>query len=78
MSCDKFPNTIYGLGEYVPQVQKPTGEQMLRETLHFAAKHGYNCATLDVQHIQDVLYELTALKLQRDHWKAVAMKEVKS
>lgn len=52
--------------------QKLTGEQMLREALHFAAKHGYNCATLDVQHIQDVLFELTALKLQRDHWKAVA------
>lgn len=71
MNYDKCLNAIYGLGEYVPQVQKLTGEQMLREAVHFAAKHGYNCATLDVQHIQDVLFELTALKLQRDHWKAV-------
>lgn len=57
--------------------KKLTGEQMLRETLHFAAKHGYNCATLDVQHIQDVLLELTALKLQRDHWKTVAKGAIK-
>lgn len=57
--------------------KKPAGEQMLREALHFAAKHGYNFATLDVQHIQDVLFELTALKMQCDHWKAVAKGAIK-
>jgi len=57
--------------------QKLTGEQMLREAVHFADKRDFNSVILDIEHVRSVLLELTALRLQRDHWKAVAKGAIK-
>lgn len=56
---------------------RPTGEEMLREAIDMAVKHHFVCATIGVEHLRDVLFELAAIKMQRDHWKAIAMKRKK-